>query len=477
MDIINPTVDCGNKKLWSLIKATRRDATGVAPLKHNGALIQDPLDKANTLNEQFKSAFSPSTTTTLPDMGESPYAQMPNITISTAGVQKLLLGLNTHKAAGPDAILPRTLKDFPTEIAPVLTTIFNKSLSTSDIPDDWRKANVTPIFKKGERYLPANYRPISLTCICCKIQEHILVSNVMTHLNRQSILYEWQYGFRPKHSTDTQLITFTHELAQNLDKRKQTDIIILDFSKAFDKVSHRHLIHKLQFYGINKTVTNWINTFLSSRTQRVILDGTTSDQIQVTSGVPQGSVLGPILFLLYINDLPTGTHSHIRLFADDAILYREIKTKQDCTVLQDDLNTLAKWEDKWLMQFNLTKCQTISITRKKKPIKFQYSLHDVILENVKSAKYLGITLTSDLNWNKHIATVTSKANKALGFIKRNIHTPSEIVKNTCLPSPSQAIPRVCHLRLGPSYSNRHTQNRDGSTSCCALCNAQIPQHQ
>ena len=111
MDIINPTVDCGNKKLWSLIKATRRDATGVAPLKHNGALIQDPLDKANTLNEQFKSAFSPSTTTTLPDMGESPYAQMPNITISTAGVQKLLLGLNTHKAAGPDAILPRTLKD------------------------------------------------------------------------------------------------------------------------------------------------------------------------------------------------------------------------------------------------------------------------------------------------------------------------------------------------------------------------------
>ena len=198
---------------------------------------------------------------------------MQNITVTVPGVEKLLLNLKPHKAAGPDAILPRTLKDFATEIAPVLTFIFNKSLSSSTIPDDWRTANVTPIFKKGERYLPSNYIPISLTCICYKIQEHKIVSNIMAHLDKHSILYRWQYGFRATHSTDTQLTTFVHELSQNLDQRKQTDVIILDFSKAIDKVSHKHLALKLKYYGINKIVLNWINSFLTSRTQRVILDG------------------------------------------------------------------------------------------------------------------------------------------------------------------------------------------------------------
>ena len=159
----HPTVDHGNKKLWSLIRAKRRDTTGVAPLKENGELVQQPLDKANVLNHQFLSAFSPITTEPLP------YTQMQNITVTVRGVEQLLLNLKPYKAAGPDAILPRTLKDFATEIAPVLTFIFNKSLSSSTIPDDWRTANVTPIFKKGERYLPSNYRPISLTGIWVRI--------------------------------------------------------------------------------------------------------------------------------------------------------------------------------------------------------------------------------------------------------------------------------------------------------------------
>ena len=192
----------------------------------------------------------------------------------------------------------------------------------------------------------------------------------MAHLDTHSILYCWQYGFRAKHSTDTQLTTFVHKLSQNLDQRKQTDVIILNFSKAFDKVSHKHLALKLKYYGINKIVLGWINSFLTSRTQRVILDGATSDKIQVTSGVPQRSVLGPILFLLYINDLPTETHSHIRLFADDAILYREIKYR--FTILQEDLNRLANWVTEWLMKFNPSKCQILSVTRKKCPIKFPY---------------------------------------------------------------------------------------------------------
>ena len=207
-----------------MIKAIRRDATGVAPLKDQGKLIQDPIDKATILKKQFQSVVSPSDTVQLLEMGYSPYSEMPNITITTSGVVNLLENINPHKSSGPDKILPHTLKQFSTEIGPILTIILNKSLTSSMVPDDWRKANVTPIFKKGERYKPSNYRPISLTCICCKIQEHILTSNIMSHLENQYILYKWQHGFRARHSTETQLTTFIHELSRNLDHRTQTDL-------------------------------------------------------------------------------------------------------------------------------------------------------------------------------------------------------------------------------------------------------------
>ena len=161
----------------------------------------------------------------------------------------------------------------------------------------------------------------------------------MSHLENQSILYKWQHGFRARHSRETPLTTFTHELSQNLDHRTQTDLIVLDFSKAFDKVSHKHLVLKLKYYGINSTVIAWINSFLTPRTQSVTLEGFQSDHIAVTSGVPQGSVLGPILFLIYINDLPNEIKSSIRLSADDAIMDRQILSQKDCTALQNDIHT------------------------------------------------------------------------------------------------------------------------------------------
>ena len=170
----------------------------------------------------------------------------------------------------------------------------------------------------------------------------------MSHPESQSILYKWQHGFRARHSTETQ---FIHELSENLDHRTQTDLIVLDFSKAFDKVSHKHLILKLKYYGINSTVIAWINSFLTSRTQSVTLEEFQSDHIAVTSGVPQGSVFGPILFLIYINDLPNEIKSSIRLFADDAIMYRQILSQTDCTALQNDIHTLEKWEQKWIMTY------------------------------------------------------------------------------------------------------------------------------
>ena len=160
----------------------------------------------------------------------------------------------------------------------------------------------------------------------------------------------------------------------------------------------------------------------------MILEGAVSDTVEVTSGVPQGSVLGPILFLIYINDLPNSLSSKVRLFADDAIVYREIKSPKDCLELQNDLNKLMAWEKKWLMEFNPSKCEILSVTRKRSPTAYSYTLHGHTLNRVKSTKHLGLPITSDLNWNKHINNITARANPSLSFVKRNVKTRSRLIE-------------------------------------------------
>ena len=273
-----------------------------------------------------------------------PFPEMNNIIISEEGVKKQLSSLNPHKATGPDGLPAHVLKECAHEIAPYLTLIFQKSLQEGNVPEDWKKACVAAVFKKGDRHSAANYRPVSLTSLCCKIQEHILTSNIRRHLANYNILTNSQHGFRERRSCETQLLTLVHELASNLDKGSRTDLIILDFAKAFDKVPHERLLRKLSHYGIRGQTLSWIRAFLSNRSQRVVVDGVQSEPAPVISGVPQGTVLGPILFLLFINDLPNDLSSSVRLFADDCIVYRKIRTRTDSELLQRDLDISSQWE-------------------------------------------------------------------------------------------------------------------------------------
>jgi hypothetical protein len=199
---------------------------------------------------------------------------------------------------------------------------------------------------------------------------------------------------------------------------------ILDFSKAFDRVPHQRLLRKLDHYGIRSRTHSWISDFLSNRQQQVVVDGERSEAGPVVSGVPQGTVLGPVLFLLFINDLPSQLKCKTRLFADDCIVYNEIKSQTDCTPLQEDLFRLASWEQTWGMEFHPEKCYIMSVTRARSPKTFQYMLKGHTLERVSSAKYLGVHLSSDLNWKPHVGKTIKKANSALGFLRRNLRSCS-----------------------------------------------------
>ena len=422
------------KRLWSYIKRQRKDKFGVFSLRHNDNIYNDNHTKAQLLNNYFTSVFTPHSSEAPPTISDLPFPAIFTISVDANGVLNLLNELDISKAPGPDKIPAHFLKLCSTEIAPILILIFQASIHQSRVPPDWKQANIVPVFKKGDRTLCSNYRPVSLTCICSKILEHIIYSHIFFHLSQHNILCDEQHGFRHGRSCETQLLLTINDFAESLNNNKQTDAILLDFSKAFDKVSHQHLYHKLHHYGIRGNTLEWLKDFLTGRPQQVLVNGEQSDVSQVTSGVPQGTVLAPLLFLCFIYDLPKNILSTVRLYADDVILYIPINSKEDCYQLQKDLTILERWANKWKMAFNVKKCEFIRITYKKKPIFYHYTLYDTVVQEVTHTKYLGLTIDSKLSWSEHIRQITNKANSIKGFLQRNLHSCPISVKVSCFKS-------------------------------------------
>ena len=418
-----------SKKFYSYIKLKRTENIGIPVLQKDGAYKITDSDKAEALNLQFKSAFVEENPHDSPNLGPSPYPAIGGITFTKNGIVKLLRSIKPGKAGGPDNLPAHVLKELAYSIADVITFIFQQSYDQGKLPRDWLQARVTALYKKGDKMNPANYRPVSLTCLLCKTMEHVMFSHIASHLERYSILTPKQHGFRSGYSCSTQLVTAIHDWAETLNRKGQTDVALLDFSKAFDRVPHSRLATKLEYYGIQGNVLQWIKAFLCDRKQTVVVNGSSSRSCEVSSGVPQGTVMGPLLFLIFINDITKDLHSELRLFADDSTLYREIRCKDDHSKLQQDLTTLEKWADKWKMDFNVSKCAIMTITLKKAPSIFNYKMKDQIVPRTDAHDYLGVTINSKLSWDSHCKRISAKAMKTLGMLRRNLHCCKKEVKS------------------------------------------------
>ena len=320
-----------------------------------------------------------------------------NVDFSAEAVVNKLQRLQPDKSAGPDNLHPVLLRNCAAAVAEPLSIIFKKSFETGHVPLDWKTANIVPIYKKGSKTDPANYRPVSLTSVPCKIMESFIKEALLKHLNQFNMISQLQHGFIEGKSCLTNLLESLECWTKALDEGYGVDVLYLDYRKAFDSVPHKRLLQKLTLYGINGSTLIWIENFLTLRTTRVGVRGYFSGWFQVLSGVPQGSVLGPLLFLLFVNELPSWIVNSMRMFADDTKVWAYIRSTEDSQSLQKDLDSLTTWSNEWLLHFNPDKCKIMHIGHKF-DTKY-YMLDDsrkVELQSTSVEKDLGVFTTDNL---------------------------------------------------------------------------------
>lgn len=410
------------KSFWKFVRSKTQVRSGIGNLRDDKEnIITDDRAKAEIFNAFFSSVFTVEDDL-VPKFDSHMDTGVCDIVVTVDKVRQLLKNIDCSKSTGPDDVHPKFLKELFSELALPICILFNKSLHEGNLPLVWKTANVTCIFKSGDKTLPCNYRPISLTPVLCRLLEKIIRGSIMSHCIDNKIFTDSQFGFRDRRGCILQLLEVFDDWTLALDKGFSVDTIYLDFQKAFDSVPYNRLLVKLEAYGVTGNILKWIKNFLSDRQQRVMINGIASEWTEVTSGVPQGSVLGPLLFILYINDLPDIVKTHCKLFADDAKIYKEINNIEDFEDIQCDLYKLCQWTAKWLLFFNIRKCKVMHIGSSNPG--FEYKLKDktgkeVLIQEVDKEKDLGIIFQSNLKFNEHINVAANKANQIVGLIKRS----------------------------------------------------------
>ena len=417
------------KAYWSILKSffANKKVPIIPPIIYNNEIITNFKAKAEIFNTHFANQCSLiNNSSNLPNIPviSQVIGSLTSIQIDGDQILKLIRSLDINKSHGFDQISARMLKICDSSVVKPLLIIFKNSVNEGVFPTSWKKANVTPIHKKGKKNDIANYRPISVLPICGKIFEKILYSAIYTYFQDNDIFNVNQSGFRAGDSCINQLVSITHDIFHSFDANPSLEVrgVFLDISKAFDRVWHKGILFKLELNGVSGKVLKLIESFLENRYQRVILNGQCSSWETIKAGVPQGSILGPLLFLIYI-DISNGLESNVKLFADDTSIFSIVfDPSLSANKLNNDLKKIQQWAFQWKMIFNpdpSKQAQEVVFSKKRnQPNHPDLYFNESKVKRVSAQKHLGLVLDEKLNFNLHLKTVTDKIIKSIGVLRK-----------------------------------------------------------
>ncbi|KAL0820084.1 hypothetical protein ABMA28_006029 [Loxostege sticticalis] len=413
------------KMFWTFLKSNKKGTNSLpANLTYEGQSASSGEKICELFASYFQSTFLPgsnpsaSTSTTQRSFKEPSLHAIGDIEIKDDCIFALLKSLDLTKRAGPDLMSPIFIVNCAKSLARPLAILFRRSVSEGTVPNLWKAAFITPIHKSGNKSEVKNYRPISKLCLFAKVFERIVYNQVYNTLS--SLFIPEQHGFLKNRSTTSNLITFTDFLTAGMDGRGEVHAVFTDYCKAFDRIDHLILLNKLLSAGIHGNLFRWFTSYIENRTQAVVATGYCSKWNSVPSGVPQGSLLGPLLFNIFINDVSSCfLNSNFLLYADDMKIYKQIKSLNDCVLLQLDLDRFNDYCINNKLDLNISKCYSICFSRKVNVTEYTYTLKGMGLKNVDEIHDLGVTHDSKLTYETHVEQIVKKATRTLGFIMRS----------------------------------------------------------
>ena len=454
------------KAFYKHIQKYAKNKTRIGPLTNtDGELENDPEKMSEILKIQYEKSFNykkAENEITIEDELKDSFQHIDNffdhdahfsdIHITENDVDKAINETKLNTSAGPDYLLPILLHKCRESLLKPLTAIFNKSLKNTDIPPIWKEAVISPIYKGGDKSEAINYRGISLTSVIPKLLERIIRWYLIRYLEINDAFPDSQHGFREGRSTVSQLLEQYESIIDAYENKENIDIIMLDYSKAFDKINVSILLNKLKKLGIGGNIGKWIAKFLIGRKQRVRINGQYSSNSDIVSGVPQGTILAALLFLVYISDINEKINeSTLVSYADDSKMFKRVKNLEQCEQLQSNINTIFKWTDENLMTFNTDKFEVLrigTIDRIKNEIKYLTPDGQILIEK-EVVKDLGVYINNKGDFTDHIINKTIKAKQACGCILRSFITRDEIPLMTLFRSIVQPIIDYCSVVWSP----------------------------
>lgn len=420
-ECVEQLVQNDSRSFWSYVHDKNNTSRIPGVMQYDGETLEEPVPIVNAFAHFFNSVFSPPDEADAhEDTYQSLFSNSSTISlnnISEAEVIKAGKKLKDKMTSGPDGIPSFLVKDCISVLSEPLGYLFNLFVRSGEFPRLWKETRVCPIYKSDSKNLVTNYRPISLLCNFSKVFEIILCDRIGRSVSSSLSIH--QHGFFRKRSTVTNLANLTEFMKREVDNSGQVDVIYADFSKAFDKIPHNILLMRLAKIGLNTRDVKLFKSYLSDRQLSVFYNGFESLKFVSTSGVPQGSNLGPLMFIIFIDDLLKILGELKLAFADDFKLFSSINNMQDCWVLQEQVDKLSLWCKDNKLNLNIGKCKVVTYTRRKSPIVFEYSIDGTALSRSDSMRDLGVIFDTKLSFDKHIQAVTCEAGRLYGFIVRN----------------------------------------------------------